>query len=111
MSSLQPADARENKLQRVKSLISSKKVTFSQLIPRHVSLDKVMRLAFTAYLNPKLWDCDPNSLIGAMVDCCRLGLEPDGTEGAFVPYSGIIQFQPMFSSRWPLASTVTCQNS
>src|SRR3990167_3174008 len=103
MSSLVPTDARENKLQRVKMLISSKKVTFSQLIPKHVSLDKVMRLAFTAYQNPKLWDCDPNSLIGAMVDCCRLGLEPDGTEGAFVPYSGIIQFQPMYRGLISLA--------
>ena len=92
-----------NRLAQVKTMISAKKVAFQQLLPAHVSLDKMLRLAFTAYQNPKLSDCDPNSLISAMIDSCRLGLEPDGVEGAFVPYDGQIQFQPMYRGLISLA--------
>ena len=46
-------------------------------LPRHMSVDRMVRIATTEIRRtPKLMQCDPVSLFGAVIQCAQLGLEP-----------------------------------
>lgn len=47
-------------------------------MPRHLSPDRLLRVFAQAFRKtPKLAQCDPLSLLGAMISCASLGLEPN----------------------------------
>ena len=47
-------------------------------IPRHMSVDRLLRVAMTAIrTNPKLADCTQKSLLACVMGCATLGLEPE----------------------------------
>jgi recombination protein RecT len=51
-------------------------------LPRHVSPDRMLRIVLTTVQRtPKLLDCTRESLLGCIVQCAQLGLEPDGLLG------------------------------
>lgn len=51
-------------------------------IPKYMDAERMIRVALTAfYRTPGLWECDPMSVAGAVVQCAQLGLEPDGVLG------------------------------
>ena len=65
-------------------------------LPKHMTADRMARLALTAFsTTPKLRQCDPKSIAAAMMTAGQLGLEP-GVNGAgfFVPYGRTCTFVP-----------------
>lgn len=54
------------------------KARFNAVLPRHLSVERMLRVfALAVYKTPKLADCDLTSLLGAMMICASLGLEPN----------------------------------
>lgn len=54
----------------------------SAALPQHVSADRMARIALTEVRKtPKLLDCNPQSLFGAIIQCSQLGLEPGNALG------------------------------
>lgn len=78
-------DARVN---TVRDLMQKSKSQIALALPKYMNADRLMRLAMTAILkNPTLLECDPLTLIGAVIQCAQLGLEPGSSWGAhLVPF-------------------------
>lgn len=54
------------------------KPAIAEAIPRHMTPDRLLRIATTSIRNtPKLRICTPESLLGAVMQCAQLGLEPN----------------------------------
>jgi len=73
----------------IKALIRSEQMIkqFQLALPRHLSPERFMRIALTAVnKNPKLLKCTKESLLGCLLDCSQLGLEPDGRKAHLIPY-------------------------
>lgn len=65
-------------------------------LPKHLTADRMARLAMTAFsTTPKLQDCDPTSIAASIMTAGQLGLEP-GVNGAgyLVPYGRTCTFVP-----------------
>jgi recombination protein RecT len=55
------------------------KAQMALAMPRHVTADRLARVALTELRrNPALMKCDQMSLLGAIMTCAQLGLEPGG---------------------------------
>lgn len=65
-------------------------------LPRHLNPDRMIRLSLTAFSqNPKLMECDPRTVFGAVVTASQLGLEIGVTgQGYLVPYGKKATFVP-----------------
>jgi recombination protein RecT len=51
--------------------------SISAVLPKHVTADRMTRIALNVIRsNPKLLECDINSLMGAVMESAKLGLEP-----------------------------------
>ncbi|WP_065494705.1 recombinase RecT [Burkholderia sp. CCA53] len=62
----------------VKTFFESQKATLAAVLPRHVSPDRMLKIALGALrTTPKLMECTVESLMGAVVQCSQLGLEPN----------------------------------
>lgn len=60
----------------------SVKQQLGMAIPKHLSVDRLLRVAMTSiHRSPKLLDCTPKSLLSCVMTCAQLGLEPDGFTG------------------------------
>ena len=60
---------------------------FKMVLPAHISVEKFQRTIATAALaNPKLLECDRQSLLMAAMKLAQDGLLPDGREAALVPF-------------------------
>ena len=65
-------------------------------LPKHMTADRMARLALTAFsTNQKLQECDPKSIAASIMTAGQLGLEP-GVNGAgfLVPYGRTCTFVP-----------------
>lgn len=72
----------KDKVTNVRGLIERSRSQIVAALPRHMTAERMMRVCNTAVQRtPKLLDCEPRSLIGAIVQASQLGLEPDGTLG------------------------------
>ncbi|QIX19532.1 recombinase RecT [Burkholderia multivorans] len=70
--------AREAGIGSVKQFFESQKATLAAVLPRHVSPDRMLKIALGALrTTPKLMECTVESLMGAVVQCSQLGLEPN----------------------------------
>lgn len=50
----------------------------SSLVPKHVTPERMARVGLQAISrNPKLMECTPESVVGAIMNCATLGLEPN----------------------------------
>lgn len=69
------------------------KPELARALPRHLSADRLMRVAFTTIRqNPKILECTPQSLMGAVMQSAQLGLEPDALGSCYmVPYNRKVQ--------------------
>lgn len=58
------------------------------LVPKHMTPERLARIALTAISRtPKLAECTPASIVGAVMNCATLGLEPNLIGHAYlVPY-------------------------
>lgn len=85
-------------------MINGLKPELAKALPRHVSVDRIARVAITAIRrNPTLEKCTPESFLGALITASQLGLEvntpageawliPYGRECTFVlGYQGIVK--------------------
>lgn len=70
----------------VKDLLVRAQGRIAAVLPRHIRPEKMLRLATVELAkNPKLGECDPMSVLSAVVDASRLGLEI-GTHAHLVPF-------------------------
>jgi recombination protein RecT len=72
----------------VYGLIESMKPEIARVLPQHMSPDRMARIATTVVRQtPRLLRCTPESLLGALMTCAQLGLEPGPLGHAYlVPY-------------------------
>lgn len=87
----------------VAQLIERQKHEIGRALPKHMDADRMTRIALTVLRQtPKLMQCKPESLLGALMTASQLGLEPGplgeaylvpfGTEVTFIPgYRGLIK--------------------
>ncbi|MHC4511458.1 MAG: recombinase RecT, partial [Planctomycetota bacterium] len=81
----------KQKVANVRALLTGDAVRnqIAMVAPRHLTPDRIIRIAMTSIQRtPKLLDCTPESLLGSLLTCTQLGLEPDGAAGRayLVPY-------------------------
>lgn len=80
------AEKKERAL-KVVDLLSNLKPQMALALPRHITPERMMRVAQTAInRNPKLQECTAVSLSACLMDCSALGLEPDGRRAHLIPY-------------------------
>lgn len=74
--------------QSVEALLMSKSTQIQDLLGDSFDLRRWVRIAIkAAQRNPKILQSDPMSLVGALMDCAQMRLEPSGRWGAhLVPY-------------------------
>lgn len=87
-------------------LLDQAKEEVKKLLPAHVDAERVLRVARTAYqLDPKIRGCTPESILGAVMKACELGLEPGGALGHayLIPYRDECVFQPSYKGLLELA--------
>ncbi|WP_434627556.1 recombination protein RecT [Chromobacterium sp. CV08] len=62
----------------VKTFFESQKATLVAVLPKHVNADRMLKIALGALrTTPKLMNATVESLMGAVVQCSQLGLEPN----------------------------------
>lgn len=82
------ASAPTKKQPTLNDLLNDMKPAIQQAIPKHMTPERLLRIATTSIrTNPKLKVCTPQSLLGAVMQCAQLGLEPSILGHAYlVPY-------------------------
>lgn len=78
------------------SFLDKLKPQLALALPKHMSADRMARLALTAFsTTPKLRDCTPQSIAASLMTAGQLGLEP-GVNGAgfLIPYKSTCTFVP-----------------
>lgn len=76
-------------LTTVQSLLERFKGQIAVALPKHMTPERMIRVALTAVSQtPKLMECNPYTICGAIVQASILGLEPNSTlgEAFLVPY-------------------------
>lgn len=69
----------------LQTLIASQFKAIQSLVPKHVTPERLARLGMNAATrNPKLFDCAPETMVGAIVNCAALGLEPNLIGHAYI---------------------------
>lgn len=70
--------AKDAGMGKVKKFFESQKSALTAVLPKHVAPDRMLRIALGALrTTPKLMNCTVESLMGAVVQCSQLGLEPN----------------------------------
>lgn len=89
MPAQSPAKAFQVYMQKYKSQLE-------MALPKHLSVDRMMRLSLTAFSqNPALQQCSSNSIFSSIIIASQLGLEPGvNGQGYLVPYNGTCTFIP-----------------
>lgn len=84
-----PAKNLHSFLERYKSQIAL-------ALPKHITADRMVRLAMTSFSqNAQLQNCDPQSIFASIIIASQLGLEIGvGGQGYLVPYKGKATFVP-----------------
>lgn len=77
--------------QTLHELLAQRKDSIAQLVPKHLSAERLMRVAVNCVAKtPGLQDCSPTSLLQCVLVAAELGLEPGGALGHLylVPFKG-----------------------
>lgn len=70
--------AQQLKMSTVREMLEKSKGQIAAALPNTCTPERMMRITATAIQKtPKLLDCDPLSLIAAVMECAQLGLEPN----------------------------------
>lgn len=86
---------KENKSKTIFDVIQAGAKQFATALPKHINSERFVRIAITTIRqNPKLAQCNQESLLGALMVSAQLGLEP-GVLGQcyLIPYGRECQFQ------------------
>lgn len=66
----------------IRAMLEKSKGQIALALPKHLSADRIIRVAMTSIQRtPQLLECDPITLVGAVIQSSQLGLEPDGILG------------------------------
>lgn len=78
----------KDKVNTIRGLLEERREQIAMALPRHLTPDRLIRVALNATIRtPKLLDCTQASLVGAIIECATLGLEPDCLGQAWIiPY-------------------------
>ena len=78
------------------TMLQASEGEIKKALPSHLKPERMIRIALTAFRrNPKLAECDPRSVLAAVIQSAQLGLEPDTLgRSYFVPYKTECQFIP-----------------
>jgi recombination protein RecT len=93
-------------LDNVRGLLEKTKPRLAQFLPKHLSVDRFVRIAlFACHREPKLLQCKPMTIVDSVVRAAQLGLEPGGVlgDGYLVPYKDECQFIPGYRGLISLA--------
>lgn len=82
------------KIDQFKIQLADNSKAIKSMLPEHVSLEKFQRITYTAIQKTPSLAGKPG-LLGAVLDCARDGLIPDGREAALVPFKGDVAYMPM----------------
>ena len=72
----------------VSDLLKRMAPQFAMVAPKHLDIDRLIRLALNQYQRtPKLRDCTESSFIGCLMSCAQVGLHPDsiGQKAHLIP--------------------------
>jgi recombination protein RecT len=70
------------RVQTFRNLLNAQKAQVALALPRHQSADHMIRVALTAMQKtPRLFECDPLSIVGCVMGAAELGLELSGPLG------------------------------
>jgi len=100
------AITKQQQFQTLRGLLEKSKSQMEMALPRHVSPDRMLRVVLTTIQRtPKLLECSPKSVIGAVMEAAQLGLMPDGILGHayLVPFKGVCQLIPGYKGLIDLA--------
>ncbi len=92
----QVAAKRKSPVAELSSFMEKLKPQLELALPKHMTADRMTRLALTAFsTSPKLQKCDVNSIAASLMTAGQLGLEP-GVNGAgyLIPYKTTCTFVP-----------------
>lgn len=72
----------------IQKLLNDNKRQIALALPKHLTMDRLLRTSLTAFQkNPRLLECHPATLGGAVMMCAIWGVEPIGAGGAWlVPF-------------------------
>lgn len=71
-----------HQLTTIRQLLDKQKAQIQLALPKHMDVNRLVRVAMTSVQRtPKLLECDPITLLGAVIQSAQLGLEPDGITG------------------------------
>lgn len=69
--------SQRDRVTTIRELILKNREQITMALPRHLNTDRLIRTMFTELSRtPKLIECSPRSLLGALIQCAQLGLEP-----------------------------------
>ena len=77
------------KTANIRDLLIKFQPQIALVAPKHLTPDRIVRIAMTSIQQtPKLAECTIESLLGAVLTCTQLGLEPDSASGRayLIPY-------------------------
>lgn len=90
----------------VKAFFESQKATLAAVLPKHVGADRMLKIALGALrTTPKLMQARTDTLLGAIIQCAQLGLEPNTPLGHayLIPFEnrskGITEVQIVFGHK------------
>jgi recombination protein RecT len=97
----------KDKSQNLERLLNERMIQIAKSLPAGtMTPDYFARVVLTLCgKTPKLYDCTPASLLGAVMQCAQLGLAPDPVLGEawFLPFKGIVTFVPGYKGLIKLA--------
>jgi recombination protein RecT len=90
------ATQQKNPVAAFSSFMDRFKPQLALALPKHLTADRMARLACTAFSNtPKLQECTPMSIAASIMTASTLGLEPGvNGQGFLVPYGRTCTFVP-----------------
>lgn len=73
----------------IQQLVEKSAQELGKALPSHMRPERIVRIALTTLrMNPKLYQCNPYSFLGALFQCAQLGLEPNIEGQAYIiPYN------------------------
>lgn len=83
------------RLAKVKDLLESMTPEIAKALPAHVTAERMARITLTqCRATPGLLACSAESLVGAVLTCAQLGMEPGPTQEAYlIPQGGQVVFR------------------
>jgi recombination protein RecT len=86
----------ENPVAKFSAFMDKFKPQMALALPKHLTADRMARLALTAFsTTPKLQECDPMTIAASIMTASTLGLEPGvNGQGYLIPYGRTCTFVP-----------------